>query len=86
METAGLRPEDTEGAAVTPLREALLWEVDPTRLPLQQLGRPPGLGFQTLCSCQEKPLWGPAFRQTQLGKAATQQLCVTEHTPSPGNN
>lgn len=37
-------------------------------------------------SCQEKPLWGPGLSRTQLGKAATQQLCVTEHMPSPGKN
>lgn len=48
----------------------------------RQLRWPCGAGFQAFCRCQEKPLWGPAFRRTQLGKAATQQLCAIEHTPS----
>lgn len=65
---------------------ALLWGVVPTQLPLQQLRKPPGPGFQTPCSWQEEPLWGQGFSRTQLGKTATQQLCVREHTPSPRNN
>lgn len=87
METAGLGPEDTEGAALTPCRgRGPALGSSPHPAPFVEARRPPGLGFQTLRSCQEEPLWRPTVRWTQLGKAATQQLRVMEHTPNPGNN
>lgn len=50
-----------------------------TWLPSLQLRRPLGPGFQILCSCQEKPLWGPGFSRTQLGKAAPAALHDRTH-------
>lgn len=86
METAGLGLEDTEGAAPAPCRGKGPALSSPHPAPFVEARRPPDLGFQTLRSRQEEPLWRPAVRWTQLGKAATQQLRVIEHTPNPGNN
>lgn len=85
MKAADLGQEDSEGTGHPSQRKGtLLWGVVTTQGLMQKLRSPAGRGIQILCSCQEEPPWQPGFSRTQLGKRAIQQLCVREHTPSPG--
>lgn len=80
MERAGLGQDD-RGTAPTLLRKgALLRGVVTTQLPSAAEASWVGIPDSSLTS-------GRAFAGAKVyADAATQQLCVREHTPSPGNN